>query len=248
MYTGAGRCRQTNEPTWSAWPSTSSVFALRATPRHVRNPFSVEKMKVTQPGRDSPEGAIIYHARMNEKIHRNFEVFSPCDFIAAITPCPAVASAARRRKHIPDKSFQLVRYYGGYSNKVRGQRLKRAAEDAKAAGVPLQVIALPNCPHRRIPSAKWRELIKKVWEADPLMCPRCQKEMRIVSLIDDRSVIERILRHLGLWVQGVRVSSPARAPPTTSVPSARIILEPMQEDPFPDYDAEPVTCHAEALA
>jgi hypothetical protein len=31
----------------------------------------------------------------------NFEVFTPCDFIAAIT------------QHIPDKSFQLVRYTGG---------------------------------------------------------------------------------------------------------------------------------------
>jgi len=51
---------------------------------------------------------------------------------------------------------------------------------------------------RRIPSAKWRELIKKVWEADPLLCPKCAREMRIVALIDDRAVIERILRHLGL--------------------------------------------------
>lgn len=46
--------------------------------------------------------------------------------------------------------------------------------------------------------AKWRELIKKVWEADPWLCPRYSYEMRIVSLIDDRMVVERILRHLGL--------------------------------------------------
>ncbi len=38
--------------------------------------------------------------------------FTPCDFIAAIS------------QHIPDKSFQLVRYYGLYSNKMRGQCLK----------------------------------------------------------------------------------------------------------------------------
>ena len=46
---------------------------------------------------------------------------------------------------------------------------------------------------------KWRELIKKVWEADPLRCLKCSGEMRIVSLIDEEDVIERILRHLGLW-------------------------------------------------
>ena len=41
---------------------------------------------------------------------------SPCDFIAAIT------------QHIPDKSFQQVGYYGWYSNKMRGQWIKREAE------------------------------------------------------------------------------------------------------------------------
>jgi hypothetical protein len=33
--------------------------------------------------------------------------------------------------------------------------------------------------------------------------------MRIVSLIDGPAVIERILRHLGLWQQGIRVASAA---------------------------------------
>ena len=62
---------------------------------------------------------------MNVKIQRNFEVFTPSDFIAAIT------------QHIPEKSFQLVRYYGWYSNPAvagRGQRDKRAAEEIQATG------------------------------------------------------------------------------------------------------------------
>jgi hypothetical protein len=63
--------------------------------------------------------------------------------------------------------------------------------------------------------------------------------MRIVSLIDDRAVIERILRHLGLWEQGVRVL-PARAPPET--PDR--VIEPCFDDPFPDYDTEPVMMYA----
>ncbi len=193
----------------------------------IRNPFSVEKMQVNQPG-----GPIIYRSGMNEKIHRNFEVFSPFDFIAAIT------------QHIPDKSFQLVRYYGWYSNKMRGQRGKRTAEDAQAvAGNAMEVIDVSEHKSRRIPSAKWRELIKKVWEADPLLCPRCSHEMRSVALLDDRAVIERILRHLGLWEQGVRVS-PARAPPEI-VDRA---IEPWLDDPVPDYDTEPIYLSSEALA
>ena len=182
----------------------------------IRNPFAVEKMHVKERGK-----SIIYRSGQNPKIQRNFEVFTPCDFIAAIT------------QHIPDKSFQLVRYYGWYSNKMRGQRDKQALEAAKAAGNAIQIIDVSEHKPRRIPSAKWRELIKKVWEADPLMCPRCAHEMRIVSLIDDRAVIEQILRHLGLWEEGVRVHSGAD-PPTATV------VEPWLDDPFPDYDAEPV--------
>jgi len=193
----------------------------------IRNPFAVEKMQVTEPNRANPDGSIIYRSGLNPKIQRHFEVFTPCDFIAAIT------------QHIPDKSFHLVRYYGWYSNKMRGQRDKHAAEEAAAAGQAVQIIDVSDHNPRRIPSPKWRELIKKVWEVDPLLCPKCQKEMRIVSLIDGPAVIERILRHLGLWEQGVRVL-PARAPPEV----ADRVIEPCFDDPFPDYDTEPVMMYA----
>ncbi len=187
----------------------------------IRNPFSVEKMQINQPG-----DSILYRSGMSEKIHRNFEVFSPCEFIAAIT------------QHIPDKSFQLVRYYGWYSNKMRGQRAKRSTGATQTTACnSVEVIDVSVHKTRRIPSAKWRELIKKVWEADPLLCPNCQCEMRVVALIDDHKLIERILRHLGLWAQGVRVS-PTTGPPS-HLPGERI-SEPWLDDPSPDYDADPV--------
>ena len=44
---------------------------------------------------------------------RNFQVFDPLDFLAEVT------------QHIPDPGSHLVRYYGGYSNKTRGQRAQR---------------------------------------------------------------------------------------------------------------------------
>jgi hypothetical protein len=53
---------------------------------------------------------VIYRSRLNAKINRNFEVLTPTDFLAAIT------------LHIPDKGVQMVRYYGWYSNKMRGVR------------------------------------------------------------------------------------------------------------------------------
>ena len=49
-------------------------------------------------------------------------------------------------------------------------------------------------------------------------------------------MIESILRHLGLWEQGVRVSHYA-VPPVEIVERA---IETFSTDPFPDYDTEPV--------
>jgi hypothetical protein len=50
---------------------------------------------------------------------------------------------------------------------------------------------------------------------------------------------ERIIRHLGLWQQGVRVS-PASATPEI----ADRVIEPYFDDHFPDYDTEPVMMYA----
>jgi len=47
--------------------------------------------------------------------------------------------------------------------------------------------------------AAWARLIRKVYEADPLECPRCKGPMRVIALIEDPGVIRRILEHLGLW-------------------------------------------------
>ena len=47
--------------------------------------------------------------------------------------------------------------------------------------------------------ASWARLIQKVYEVDPLECTHCGATMRIVALIDDAGVIERILKHLSVW-------------------------------------------------
>ena len=44
----------------------------------------------------------------------------------------------------------------------------------------------------RLISKTWRQLIHKVWEVDPLVCPRCGAEMKIIALINDPAVIRRI--------------------------------------------------------
>ncbi len=61
--------------------------------------------------------------------------------------------------------------------------------------------------------------------------------MRIVALIDERDVVKQILRHLGLSEQSVRLH-------TGADPPAEYTIQPWLEDPFADYDTEPVLTYA----
>ncbi|MSU62144.1 MAG: hypothetical protein EXS31_07080 [Pedosphaera sp.] len=46
----------------------------------------------------------------------------------------------------------------------------------------------------------------------PSLCPKYQNPTRIIAVIDQRVVIEKILRHFGQW-NGTPPLAPARAPP-----------------------------------
>ncbi len=44
--------------------------------------------------------------------------------------------------------------------------------------------------------ATWARLIAKIYEIDPLTCPKCGSEMKILSVIMDTCEIKKILKHL----------------------------------------------------
>ena len=41
----------------------------------------------------------------------------------------------------------------------------------------------------------WARLLRRIYEADPLVCPRCGEEMQVVSVNTDPVVVDRILAH-----------------------------------------------------
>jgi len=82
-----------------------------------------------------------YRSKMHPVLKRNFEVFSACDWLAALTA------------HIPNAGEHLVRYYGWYSNVTRDKRRKAQGEDLTAIEEFSEISA---------PAAKraWAHLIK----------------------------------------------------------------------------------------
>lgn len=119
---------------------------------------------------------------------RNFQILDPLDFLAEFT------------QHIPPKAAHLIRYYGHYSNKARGMRKKAAAEQAEQGGKPSDGDDTSARTSARC-SRTWAMLIKRVYEVDPMVCPKCGSWLQVVAFIEAHQdeVIEKILRHRGMW-------------------------------------------------
>jgi len=77
----------------------------------------------------------------------------------------------------------------------------------------------------------WARLIQKIYEVDPLTCPKCQGRMRILAFIEDDQVIKKILKHLGLWE--VKARPPPRVNP--SPPNIHIDCSDSQVPTSEDY-------------
>jgi hypothetical protein len=71
----------------------------------------------------------------------------------------------------------------------------------EAAAFADDEIAGPDDPGRAR-RLQWADLLERVWHEEVLVCSRCGGELRLVAVVTDPAVIEKILRHLRLWDRG----------------------------------------------
>ncbi len=218
----------------------------------LRHSFSVQKMTYI-----AHSSRVIYHSRLNPTTRRNFEVFTATDFLAAVTQhipekgaqtvkyygyysnkargqrAKAAAGAASANSDSPlPEGCSAPGVEQGWS--------ARSAPESDTPGEPLPAKSAIGHPQssipKRVPSRTWRELIRRAWDVDPMMCPKCGGQMRLISLIEDDPTIEKILRHLDLW-EGIARRTDRAPPPPLELACVR---EPFDDDlPFgPDTYAE----------
>ena len=194
--------------------SPHDATALENLARYIiRASFSQERMTYLP-----QEGKVLYASKQDKQT----KVFPALEWMAAMC------------SHIPNKGEQMVRYYGYYSNVCRGKRQK-AGTDAAAPCI-LEVRGDVKAFRR-----SWARLIQKIYEVDPLVCPKCQGPMRIISFIEDREVVQAILKHLGIWL--VR----SRPPPKVSAPLFACTNEAWQQATEPAGSSE-ANCHCQVPA
>jgi len=80
---------------------------------------------------------------------------------------------ARVTSHIPDKGQVMVRYFGLDANPHRG-KVKKASLGPSAFRIVEEEL-------RRLPAKGWAEMIRKVYEVDPMTCPKRGGRMTFVA-------------------------------------------------------------------
>ncbi|MDH4220619.1 MAG: hypothetical protein OEY18_05700 [Candidatus Aminicenantes bacterium] len=61
---------------------------------------------------------------------------------------------------------------------------------------------------RPISSKGWADMIRKVYEVDPLVCPKCGGMMKVIAFLTDYVVVDRIVHHLKLTFVAERPPPP----------------------------------------
>ena len=153
-------------------------------------PVSNERLSLSTQGNDTT-----VHLRYQDKDGvEQVRSFSLLEFLAVL------------QSHLPSRWEQTTRFFGVYSCRFRGiERQKaRAAAAANDDSLALTTNYLSE-PHSR-PSPLWAACMKRIFEVDPLVCPRCGSTMRIKAFITDTDEAARIAKHLNL--------QQAQAPPT----------------------------------
>lgn len=180
----------------------------------IRASFSQERMTYIAAEDSSDKVAKVIYQSKDAKTSKTFDAL---DWLAQLVT------------HIPNKGEQMVRYYGFYSNKSRGLRKKAGTDNLVPALIDSDI-------SRKAFRKNWARLIQKVYNVDPLLCPKCLGSMKIISFIDDSEIIKKILKHLDLW--HVKRKPPARAnsPPTETFINYYESSSPSADDYIIDAD------------
>jgi Putative transposase len=104
---------------------------------------------------DDTSGEFVYRARRGHHDSRG----------ESVARWDVLESFARVLDHLPEPGQQLLRYWGGYSNAARR---RRQHQQAAASAVP-RTVTDPADAEGRLRRLTWSQLIRMVYEIDPLL-------------------------------------------------------------------------------
>ena len=117
---------------------------------------------------------------------------------------------------IPPPRKNLLRYYGalGPNSRLRPLLVAEASRGTAKARLRKTVEGVKEAVSRSARS--WAACLSRVFEVDPLICPRCAATMLPVAVIMKDSELVRLLEHLGLPTNFPK-AKPARTKPAEAM-------------------------------
>jgi hypothetical protein len=177
----------------------------------LRPPVAADRLRVTDDGQVQLQ---LRHRWTDGTTHL---VFEPVEFLG------------RMAVLVPRPRINLILYHGVLAPRAawRADVVRRQtsgergdAEVKDSAPEPARAADLAQTAQRHARGQRWAALMARTFGIDVLACPRCGGRLRLIALIEQAAVIDRILRHLGLPTE-TPAPRPARAPPRlASVPDA----------------------------
>jgi hypothetical protein len=146
---------------------------------------------------ETPEGRVSVTTPIHPLTGNTVLLLDPLDWIHAIC------------QQIPDRAQHLTRYYGAYSNRTREALFQN--NSSRISSPQLEQLTTTGGKTSKPSRANWARLIRKVFEVDPLLCPKCGSEMKIIAVLTDPKVVDRIIRHLD------KNAGTPRSPPSLSI-------------------------------
>ena len=144
-------------------------------------------------------------------------VFDPVEFLGRLAVL------------VPRPRINLILYHGVLAPRA-AWRSAVVRRQASGAGREVGVMASATAPAREADPEEtarrhargqgWASLMARTFGCDVLACSRCGGRLRLIAVIEEAAVVDRILRHLGLPTE-TPAPRPARAPPLLAgVPDA----------------------------
>ena len=187
----------------------------RLTQYMTRCPFSLSRLvKVTEDRAGRLQGGEGRLPGLSRRAGRRTGVRAEAEFPGPrAAGFPGRVHAAYSAQGRPSDPLLRLVLEQGPRNAPQGGRRSRGGGTSATSRERARLPAPGRC------SQTWAMLIKRVYEIDPLACPKCGGRMKVIAFIEppQGEVIERILRHCGLW----HPSTPRPPPADSAMPFGR---------------------------
>lgn len=140
-----------------------------------RGPIASERLTESFPNQ------LLYKMKSVWKDGTTHVRFSPLDFIARLVAL------------IPPPRMNMIRYHGCFAPNFKNRKFLVKKPATKVINPDGETLTERNLNER----LKWASMLKRVFEVDVTVCPRCSGRLEQIAVIKDKATARKIIESLG---------------------------------------------------